>query len=176
MFRSCSISLREGTSSGHVPTPSGSWVPGASAPDMLSSRARRRSRRPEAALGAASPAQSRGTLRDGLGQVSGSPAVPAAPGLAARLCTATTGTAASNRCRYQTGHSWIFTGSSLLLWPLLQGRTVLPHGSLGAGDVSRKWHSPLPAGHPPTLAVTVPSRVFDTAVALSEICAFITSN
>lgn len=79
MFRSCSISLREGTSSGHVPTPSGSWVPGASAPDMLSSRARRSSRRPEAALGGCQPRSVPGDAARWAGAGVGQPGCPRSP-------------------------------------------------------------------------------------------------
>lgn len=166
MFRSCSISLREGTSSTPAPAPSGPGVPSASAPDMLRARERPRSHRPEArhcVLGCCqTPAPSRG----GAGRWAG-----AGAGQQLLLQShATLHAAASPETLPRAGHLPVHcrqtqtvetdacikpgpTGS--LLVPvsspgLVPRATVLCHtAALVPGTSAASGSSPLPAGCPP---------------------------
>lgn len=184
VFRSCSISLREGMSPVHDPVPSGPRGPSASAPDMLRARDRPQSHQPEArhcCWGAASPHAGHGEAGRWAGAGAGQQLpLPshAVPGRGI-LQTPPQGwpLACTLPCQGQpvetaTCTKLGFTASSLVPGNSFrahpQSRTTLRHSHAVA--------APHPQGTHQATAVPAFGAAFDTAAAVRETWLFILSD
>ena len=187
MFRSCSISLREGTSPVHAPAPSGPRGPSASAPDMPRARERPCSHRPEArccALGCCQPpGRSRGEA--GRWAVAGAgqqlpPSSHAAPAL--RRPPSPLPRAGHSPVHCPDRHSQLkqthVPNRALLgpYWFQSAPQALSPEPHCSATEQPCVAAAPCPQDAHHDMAGTVLSGVLNAAAAVSEIWLFITSN